>query len=174
MQNSSNAQTWVPVFDYEDYEISTTGAIRRAVPSQNRPAGYVLRPIINAQGYLALQLSKNAKSTNFLVHRLVAFSFHGAPDKGLVACHNDGNPLNNSPDNLRWDTQKSNAADSRRHGRNYCLNKTHCPSGHPYSGANLITIVKGEKVNRQCATCHREQKTVIRERLKAERLLLAQ
>jgi hypothetical protein len=34
----------------------------------------------------------------------------------MVACHNDGSRANPRLTNLRWDTQKSNVADARRHG----------------------------------------------------------
>lgn len=37
-------------------------------------------------------------------------------------------------------------------GRN--LRKTHCPSGHPYSGDNLIQRVqRNGRINRQCRSC---------------------
>lgn len=49
---------------------------------------------------------------------------------GMECCHNDGNPLNNAVENLRWDTRLSNAADRLKHGN--------CPMGEEHSCAKLI------------------------------------
>lgn len=51
------------------------------------------------------------------VHRLVLTVFVGPCPKGMECCHYDGNYGNNALSNLRWDTKKSNAADTERHGR---------------------------------------------------------
>ncbi len=53
---------------------------------------------------------------SYYVHRLVLLAFAGPCPEGMEGCHNDGNRLNNVPGNLRWDTRKSNVADTRRHG----------------------------------------------------------
>lgn len=51
------------------------------------------------------------------VHRLVLESFVGPCPEGMEACHNDGDPSNNSLYNLRWGTRQENYDDSIRHGR---------------------------------------------------------
>jgi flavin-dependent thymidylate synthase len=43
-------------------------------------------------------------------------SFVGQAPDGTQACHNDGNPLNNTLENLRWDTAQGNADDRVRDG----------------------------------------------------------
>jgi hypothetical protein len=50
------------------------------------------------------------------VHELVLRVFVGPRPAGLQGCHNDGDKLNNSLTNLRWDTRESNALDKRTHG----------------------------------------------------------
>lgn len=50
------------------------------------------------------------------VHRLVLATFVGPCPDGMVACHNDGDPLNNYVGNLRWDTPKNNCRDKTIHG----------------------------------------------------------
>jgi len=47
---------------------------------------------------------------------IVLLSWIGVPPAGLECCHNDGDPLNNHLENLRWDTRKANAADRLKHG----------------------------------------------------------
>lgn len=49
-------------------------------------------------------------------HVAICRTFHGVPATGMEACHNDGNVNNNRPDNLRWGTEKDNAADRKLHG----------------------------------------------------------
>lgn len=51
------------------------------------------------------------------VHIVVLETFVGPRPDGAEACHNDGNPLNNSLENLRWDTHTGNMQDCVRHGR---------------------------------------------------------
>lgn len=52
------------------------------------------------------------------LHVLVCETFNGPkPAPGYHCAHNDGDPLNNRADNLRWATPKENAADTLRHGR---------------------------------------------------------
>lgn len=54
--------------------------------------------------------------TRFKVAVLVLLAFVGPRPKGMECCHNDGDPENNSLDNLRWDTHSSNVYDAIRHG----------------------------------------------------------
>ncbi len=55
-----------------------------------------------------------------------------------------------NPDHLEAVTAKKNI----NRGRNYKSEKTHCPRGHPYSGANLLITKPG---SRQCRACHRKK-----------------
>lgn len=58
----------------------------------------------------------SGRSQTKCVHLLVLTTFVGPPPPGMVAAHGDGNARNNSLTNLRWDTQKGNIADKKRHG----------------------------------------------------------
>jgi hypothetical protein len=64
---------------------------------------------------------------NRSVHTLIIEAFVGPRPEGLECCHNDGNSLNNRPENLRWDTRKANAADAVKHGvcKGHNLGETH-------------------------------------------------
>jgi hypothetical protein len=50
------------------------------------------------------------------VHVLVAEAFIGPRPAGHDVAHADGDPLNNSVENLRYATRRQNLADARRHG----------------------------------------------------------
>lgn len=69
-------------------------------------------------GYLVACLTRDGKSGNHYVHRLVCATFHGEQENdSLCAAHWDGDPSNNRPHNLRWATYAENTADKTRHRR---------------------------------------------------------
>ncbi len=51
-----------------------------------------------------------------LIHRIVLEAFKGPCPEGMEACHNDGIPHHNRPENLRWDTHYNNMQDAKKHG----------------------------------------------------------
>jgi hypothetical protein len=69
-------------------------------------------------GYPRVGLRKNRKQYLVTIPVLVALAFLGPKPKGkdLVA-HENGNPLDNSPTNLRYKTYRENSEDRERHGR---------------------------------------------------------
>lgn len=106
---------WRDIKDYEgQYQVSNTGLVRsldRIVCSGrqvNTIHGKVRKQNIVGKGYCQVLLCKNGKVKAFLVHRLVAQAF--IPNSNEYPCinHKDGNPLNNSVENLEWCTYKYN------------------------------------------------------------------
>jgi hypothetical protein len=65
---------------------------------------------ISPKGYYTVQLSKEGKVYNFLVHRLVYETFKGEIPEGLTVDHIDGNKINNTPDNLQLLTSGENTS----------------------------------------------------------------
>lgn len=116
-------EVWIPISSAPEYEASNLGRIRsmdRMVPvivrgkrAMRRQVGKVLSCVDNGSGYRTLQLGKGNR---YYVHRLVAEAFLGQIPEGMWVCHNDGNPANNSAENLRYDTAKNNEADKKKHG----------------------------------------------------------
>ena len=116
-----------------------------------------LTPEIMHYGHLRVHVSTLSGRRRIMVHRLVLEAFVGpAPADKPIGCHRDGNPQNNTPENLYWGTPSSNTLDSVKHGTHNTAGreKTHCPQGHEYSGANLYITPKGDK---RCRECHRER-----------------
>lgn len=146
---------WRSVVGYEGlYEVSDDGAvrslIRRGKNIRRSYGGVVLKPWINQVGNVPMvTLYRDYKATKLAVHRLVLTAFVGPCPDGLVCCHYNGNPSDNRLENLRWDTQLSNAADKRRHGRSIVGEKNKFSK---LTSTQVIVIKKrlasGEQCNR--------------------------
>lgn len=100
---------WKPIPNYENYEASSEGEIRRN--------GKILKPYSLNKGHLIVSLCKNGKSKKYLIHRLVLETFIGPCPEGMETCHfPDKDPTNNKLNNIRWDTRSANRQDSKKHG----------------------------------------------------------
>ena len=113
-------EEWKPIpWANGAYSVSSCGRVRseaRKAPRQDGsrqsvPAR-ILRQNKDSFGYWRVSLWGE---TN-LVHALMLEAFTGPRPVGAHACHNNGNPSDNRPDNLRWDTPAGNHADKRIHG----------------------------------------------------------
>ena len=98
---------WRDVPGYEGlYQVSDTGLILGLPKSTS--SGKIIKPTINADGYLTVCLSKgNAKKT-FRVNRLVALAFIPNPLYKLEVNHIDGDKANNTVSNLEWCDRSEN------------------------------------------------------------------
>ena len=121
---------------FEGYYISTDGKVysnwRRKGHGYGKGTEFIrsdnlieLRPC-NTQRYPCVTLYKGGRKITKRIHLLVLVAFVSKRRKGKVACHNDGDTYNNNMNNLRWDTQKSNVADKKKHGTdNYAQGESH-------------------------------------------------
>lgn len=74
-----------------------------------------LKQSVNSRGYKRVTLVNDKhKPRGKSVAVLVLQAFQGV--QNLDSCHNDGDKLNNSIDNLRWDTRLGNIRDKVIHG----------------------------------------------------------
>jgi hypothetical protein len=160
-------EEWRPILGYEGrYEVSDHGRVRSISRQIHLRDGRGSRPfrgrVLKANltqggcGYYFVGLphpSGNHRRVKCIqVHVLVLEAFVRPRPPGLVACHNDGNRLNNHLSNLRWDTPSENSRDVVRHGTHNEANKTHCKRGHPFDSKNTYITRRG---NRMCRACQR-------------------
>lgn len=99
---------------YTDYIICSNGKIIKLYDNAIREI-----PTHNlGHGYRACSLKVNAglRSSNILVHRLVAEAFIPNPDNKPQVNHIDGDKTNNDVSNLEWNTAKENMNHAVRTG----------------------------------------------------------
>jgi len=99
--------------------VSNNGQVLAKNPCANHTSNYILRPTFkHLHPYPMYKvIGDDGKRRCVYLHSLVIRAFHGAkPFPTAVTRHLDGNATNNSPDNLRWGTQKENIQDSIKHG----------------------------------------------------------
>lgn len=117
-------EIWKDIAGYEGlYQVSNQGNVRATIRRGTNGSNLKLR--INVVGYYYVNLFKNGKGKNQLVHRLVTTAFLPNPLGKPQVNHKDGNKLNNNLDNLEWSTPKENTQHSlkvlgvrRCHGEN--------------------------------------------------------
>lgn len=157
-------ESWLPVVGWEGiYEVSDFGRVRSVdrwiTHIDGRRVWYpstIIGLRLGPQGYPRALLCRNSESKWIHLHRLVLEAFVGLRPPGLVACHGNGDPLDNALSNLRWGTYSSNAEDTVRHGRNKNANRTHCSWNHFLQPPNLrMTADFKEKGWRSCLACSR-------------------
>ena len=123
-RDSLDGESWRSIPGFSGYEASTLGRIR----SIDRPDtlgriafGRVLSLYVNSRGYVQARVKSDSRKSAHTVaaHLLVALAFLGARPTRHEIAHNDGNPGNNAPMNLRYATHKENEADKIRHGAQF-------------------------------------------------------
>lgn len=81
------------------YEASNKGRLRDS-------RGNILKQTPASSGHLTVNLNNGERRKSYLVHRIIAETFFGFSN--LVIDHVDGNPANNSIENLEYVTVREN------------------------------------------------------------------
>ena len=160
-KSKGTAESWLDVPGWQGfYQVSDHGRVRgvhrvviRTDGQRRTERTKIMAGAVNRSGYSYVRLTRNANSVSRLVHTLVAQAFLGPCPSGLEVCHNDGDPSNNTVENLRYDTHSANMRDMVMQGRN-SISKTHCPRNHLLESPNLVRCVVA-KGWRDCLSCSR-------------------
>lgn len=95
-------EKWKEIQNYEGlYSISNLGNVKNS-------KGVILKPNITPKGYFRIQLYKNNKTKNYMVHRLVANAFIIKKDGKNQINHKNGIKTDNTISNLEWVTNSEN------------------------------------------------------------------
>ena len=107
------AEEWRSIEDCPDYEISSSGNVRRNLSGGRK---LILKPAPSRFGHLNISVYNGKKQFRTSVHRLVCRAFNGPPPfLGAVVRHLNGVPDDNRPENLAWGTYLENSADAIKH-----------------------------------------------------------
>jgi len=146
-------EVWLPVVGYEStYAVSSLGRVRSIRANRD------LKQASSGRGYRTVTLCVDSRPATRYVHHLVAAAFHGERPSGHDVCHNDGDLLNNSATNLRYDTRNGNMRDALKHGTHRSVGRTHCVNGHELTPESIyirrtVSTDGAPKVWRKCKVC---------------------
>jgi len=101
----------------------------------------ILRCSSKKYGHLYVRYGIDGVKYSEHVGRLVLMAWVGPPKEGEECCHSDGDPKNNRPCNLRWDTHANNNKDRLKHGR-YAKGEDH--HFNKFSDEVIEKIKRGE------------------------------
>lgn len=99
--NKNKKVKWIVISDYPNYKVSEDGNVLRIYDDYEMTMRMTC-------GYYTVSLSKNSKTKQMLVHRLVAKAFIPNPKNLAKVDHIDNNPFNNHVSNLRWISHSNN------------------------------------------------------------------
>ena len=116
MYFNTDEEVWKDIPEYENYyQVSSAGRVRskdRVVTYRGGFERSIKGKVLsqsNANGYLRVILSVEGKQNQWLVHRLVALTFHGRPSfKDAQVNHINSQKRDNRADNLEWVTASEN------------------------------------------------------------------
>src|SRR5579872_6660011 len=91
--------------EFGNYEVSNIGRIRRAVGGAGCRAGRIIAQWVTRK-HATVLLWHDGKSKHHSVADLVAHCFIGLKPQGWEVNHIDGDPLNNSVENLEYCTDR--------------------------------------------------------------------
>lgn len=110
-----------PIPEFPGYRVSRDGEVQSCWVRRGRyrlptdtwlPLMRILR-----DGYSTVNLpATDGKKAIRRIHRLVLGAFEGPGRSGCIACHKDGDRLNNALTNLYWGTHQTNSDDAVKHG----------------------------------------------------------
>ena len=112
----STKEIWKDIAGFENYyQVSNFGRVKRKkrfIECENGNKRFLKEKILfynkSENGYIRVHLRSKLKDSMCAVHRIVAEAFIPNPEKKGFVNHKNGNPLDNSVENLEWTTRSEN------------------------------------------------------------------
>lgn len=121
---------WIDIPDYPNYKIKINSNEIKSLNFKNTWNSNILKPEIIKWWYIRYVLYPFKK--HLMVHQIVTrIKYWYWTPQWLVICHNNGDPTDNNPQNLRYWTYSDNQQDSKKHWTNYNIWRfwlLHCKS----------------------------------------------
>ena len=132
-------EIWKDIEGYQGiYQVSSLGKVK-SLNFNHAKKEKILKPFSNKDGYLRVNLCKEGKSKQYLVHRLVAKVFIPNPENKPEVNHKDEDKTNNKVENLEWMTCKENSNHGTRNERMAKSLQNHKQTSKPIYGINIKT-----------------------------------
>lgn len=132
-------EEWRSIPDFNEYEASSLGRVRRIKSKRPSIVGRVLKPDIHQKGYLRLVLTKGNKSYHISPHRLVALAFLPNPENKPEVNHKNFNRVDCRVENLEWTTKLENIQ--------YSVDAGRTAKGELNGGAKFKDVEICDKIN---------------------------
>lgn len=106
--SSLNGEIWKDIVNYEGlYQISNYGRVK-SIPRGRRLYVVILTILTDKYGYTKVALTRDRKSTQFTIHRLLSTAFIPNPENKPCVNHINGIKNDNRIENLEWCTYSEN------------------------------------------------------------------
>lgn len=125
-------EIWKDIEGFTGYQVSNLGIVRSLDRTktvinhkgtwEHEFKGTVMKQQTDKYGYSRVMLHADSQQKNCKIHRLVAMAFLPNPENKGTVNHKDGDKLNNTVDNLEWNTQ----AEQNIHAYKAGLRLIHC------------------------------------------------
>lgn len=147
------SEEWKKISEFEDYEVSNLGRVRRR---QKVLKPNTVRSLCGIE-YYQLSICKDGVKRGKRIHRLVAETFLPNPENKPTVNHKDHNGLNNTLENLEWATHSEQ--------------KIHSPQSLGKSGQRNINMNKSGsyqvQIKRNCKIVFDEAFPTLQEAVEA-------
>lgn len=143
---------WKDIPGFEElYQVNQSGEIKslekRWITGKGNGRNHVqpekhIKPFVSKFGYLRVSLWKAGKPKKIHIHTIVAMAFIPNPENKAQVNHKDGNKINNSVNNLEWNTASENMQHAFDNGLHVINEKTRIAVSARHKGGNNVNAKK--------------------------------